>query len=122
MPNSQKKIVPSSGFLHELALRIKLVLRLMGDRRVNSFVKLIPIASVAYLINPFDIPTPIDDAAVLTLGTYLFMELCPPEVVAEHMKQLQNINVVNTETDPDGNVVVDAEFEEEDAKGPRNSS
>ncbi|MEM5774228.1 MAG: hypothetical protein AAGU05_04440, partial [Anaerolineaceae bacterium] len=75
MPNPSNKMVPSGSFLHELALRIKLILRLMGDKRVNPFVKIIPVASLVYLINPIDIPTPIDDAAVLGLGMYLFMEL-----------------------------------------------
>lgn len=115
MPNSSNKIVPSGGFLHELALRIKLILRLMGDRRVNLFVKIIPVASVLYLVNPIDLPTPIDDAAVLGLGMYLFMELCPQDVVTEHLKQLRNINVIRTESDPENEIVVDAEFEEDDS-------
>jgi hypothetical protein len=30
----------------------------------------------------------LDDAAVLWIGSNLFVELCPPEVVAEHMRAL----------------------------------
>lgn len=113
MTRTNKNIVPSGGFLHELALRIKLILRLMGDRRVNPFLKLIPVASILYLINPFDIPTPLDDAAVLGLGMYLFVELCPQEVVTEHLKNLRNITVIRSDSSPDGASVVDAEFEVE---------
>lgn len=108
MPNPSNKMVPSGSFLHELALRIKLILRLMGDKRVNPFVKIIPVASLVYLINPIDIPTPIDDAAVLGLGMYLFMELCPQDVVAEHMRNLRNIKTQTAENEPE---VVDGEFE-----------
>jgi hypothetical protein len=36
----------------------------------------------------------LDDAAILWLGSYVFTELCPPAVVAEHMKELAgNMNV-----------------------------
>ncbi len=108
MPNPSRNMVPSGNFLHELALRIKLILRLMGDKRVNPFVKIIPVASLAYLINPIDIPTPIDDLAVLGLGMYLFMELCPQDVVSEHMKNLRNLKSGTAENEPD---VVDGEFE-----------
>ncbi len=113
MSNLPKKIVPSGGFLHELALQIKLILRLIGDKRVNPFVKIIPVVSVLYLINPVDLPTPIDDAAVLGLGMYLFIELCPQDVVAEHLKNLRNINVIESDSIPDQEVVVDADFEVE---------
>jgi hypothetical protein len=33
---------------------------------------------------------PIDDAAMLGLGCYLFIELCPKDVVEEHIQQLKN--------------------------------
>ena len=94
MDNSPKRIIPSSGgFLHELALRIKLILRLMGDKRVNFFVKLLPIFSLLYIVNPIDIPGPLDDAAVVGLGMYLFFELCPPDVVQEHLDELRGVNI-----------------------------
>ena len=110
VPN-KKNITPSGGFLHEIALRIKLVLRLMGDNRVNPLVKIIPIASVAYVLNPIDIPGPIDDAAVFGVAMYLFMELCPPEVVQEHMDNLRGVHLDNDM--PDEGEVIDVEFEEE---------
>ena len=98
-------IVVSSGggVLRDLVLRFKLILRLMGDRRVNPFVKLLPLASLAYLIWPIDLAPGIalpvvgalDDVALVSLGAYLFIEFCPPDVVQEHMQQLtSNMDVV----------------------------
>lgn len=98
------------GFLKDLILRIKLILRLMGDRRVNFLLKLLPVASLAYLIWPADLaPLPVigvvDDAAILWLGSTLFVELCPPHVVAEHLKSLtSNMDMVEGQSE-----VVDAE-------------
>jgi uncharacterized membrane protein YkvA (DUF1232 family) len=86
----------------------------MGDKRVSGFAKLIPIGTFAYLILPADlapnIALPIigmvDDAALLWLGSYVFTELCPPDVVQEHMTELNGIK-------PDPNEdVVDAEATE----------
>ena len=86
------------GLIRNVLNQLKLILRLMGDSRVNIFAKLIPIGAIIYLIWPFDllpgISLPIigamDDAAILWLSAYIFTELCPPAVVAEHLKELAN--------------------------------
>ena len=77
------------GFFQGLSNRIKLILRLMADRRVNPFLKILPIGALAYLIIPDLAIGPIDDALLLWLGTYLFVELCPPDVVKEHTERLE---------------------------------
>jgi hypothetical protein len=86
---AEKKNRPISpyrgGVFNDLANRIKLVLRLMADPRVSPLVKIIPVGSLIYLLFPDIAPGPIDDAAIIWLGAYLFVELCPPEVVEEHM-------------------------------------
>jgi len=99
------------GVMRDLVLRFKLILRLMGDRRVNPFLKLLPIASLVYLIYPFDlislIPgvSALDDVAILSLGAYLFIEFCPPDVVQEHMQKLtSNMDMVSSDED-----IIDAE-------------
>ena len=99
------------GVIRDLVLRLKLIVRLMGDRRVNPFVKLLPIASLAYLIFPFDLisvvpgVSALDDLAIVSLGAYLFIEFCPPDVVEEHMQKLtSNMDVVEGADD-----VIDAE-------------
>ena len=111
-------IVVSSGggVMRDLVLRFKLIVRLMGDSRVNPFVKLLPLASLAYLIWPLDLisvvpgVSALDDVALISLGAYMFIEFCPPDVVEEHMQQLtSNMDVVAGQDD-----VIDAETEDID--------
>jgi hypothetical protein len=87
---SNRKITfpQNEGVIQGLTLRIKLILRLLGDSRVNPLLKILPIGSVVYLVIPDIAPGPIDDAAVIWLATYLFVELCPPNVVQEHLDAL----------------------------------
>jgi len=95
---SGKLVVPQGGMLRDFVKRLKLIARLMGDRRVNFFLKTLPVASVAYLIFPFDLAPGIafpiigalDDAAILWIGSTLFVELCPDDVVKEHMRVLDS--------------------------------
>ena len=99
-------ISSGGGVLRDLVLRFKLIVRLMGDKRVNPLLKLIPIASLIYLIFPFDLISMIpgvsalDDVAIVSLGAYLFIEFCPPDVVEEHMKKLtSNMDIVEGDDD-----------------------
>lgn len=113
--NSNRTVINSKGGLfQDLSLRFKLILRLMGDSRVSPLLKLLPIGSLVYLIMPDIMPGPIDDAAIIWLGTYLFVELCPPDVVQEHMAALTNIIPgVKQEPPVEEEDIVDAEFWEE---------
>ena len=96
------------GVVRNVINQLKLIFRLMGDSRVSIFAKLIPIGSLIYLFSPDPIMIPIigvvDDAALLWLGSYVFTELCPPHVVAEHMKELSANMTVNPQDE-----IVDAE-------------
>ncbi len=112
--NKQRNLsVPTSGgALRDLVMRLKLIVRLMGDRRVSPFLKLLPIASLVYLISPVDlvmgIPgvSALDDMAIVSLGAYMFIEFCPPDVVQEHMKMLtSNISAPKDEDVVDGQAV-----------------
>lgn len=107
-------ITPSKGggIFYGLANRIKLVFHLMADRRVSPWLKLLPIGSVIYLIAPDLMPGPIDDAAVIWLGAYLFVELCPPDIVHEHMKSI-NLVIDEKQEDIKEDDIVDAEYWEE---------
>ena len=71
-----------------LSLTARLVLRLIADSRVNFLLKLLPLGTLAYLVMPDPVPFIIDDAVIIGLGTYVFIELCPPEVVEEHKASL----------------------------------
>lgn len=110
----------NGGMMRDLILRIKLIVRLMGDRRVNPFVKLIPVASMIYLFFPFDLiqlvpgVSALDDIALITLGAYMFIEFCPPEVVQEHMQNLtSNIDTVASHDEIVDAEAVDMDDEEE---------
>ncbi len=87
-PNRKIMLSKNGGFFQDLTLRLKLILRLLGDGRVNPLLKILPIGSLVYLLVPDIAPGPIDDAAVIWLATYLFVELCPPNVVQEHLEGL----------------------------------
>ena len=98
------------SFLKNAMLRFKLMIRLLKDQRINTWLKIIPIFSLAYLILPFDIPGPIDDAVVLWFGTELFIELCPQDIVMEYTRELQNtLTQTSAEAQQD---MVDADFKE----------
>ncbi|MBN2387620.1 MAG: DUF1232 domain-containing protein [Anaerolineales bacterium] len=89
----------NSGFFQDLVLRVKVLWRLMGDRRVNFLLKLLPLFSLIYLISPIDLlpglTLPVigalDDAAVVWIGTSLFMNLVPEGIVREHLNALQRV-------------------------------
>lgn len=111
MADKKDIMIPPQGMWRGLILRTKLILRLLGDKRVSPWVKLIPIGALVYVISPIDlimgIPgvDAVDDAAVLGLGSYLFIEMCPPDVVKEHVKKLtSNMDVADGQDD-----VVDGE-------------
>ena len=99
------------GVMRDLVLRFKLIVKLMGDSRVNPFLKLLPVASLAYLFFPFDLisvvpgVSALDDVAIVSLGAYMFIEFCPPDVVQEHMQNLtSNMDAVASHDE-----IVDAE-------------
>lgn len=107
----------SPGFFQELLTRLKLIIRLMGDGRVNALLKLLPTASAIYLLFPDLAPGPIDDAAILWLSTYLFVELCPPDVVQEHMKALEGSSLTSGSAAPsykEDDEIIEGEIIEED--------
>jgi hypothetical protein len=117
--NERKITLPQNkGFFQDLTLRIKLILKLLGDGRVNPLLKLLPIGSLIYLVVPDIAPGPIDDAAVIWLATYLFVELCPPDVVQEYLDELNATRKVmdNYEETSQGEVI-DGEIVEDKEEG-----
>jgi uncharacterized membrane protein YkvA (DUF1232 family) len=108
--------VSQGNMLRDIVLRLKLIGRLMSDRRVNFFLKLLPLASLAYLFWPVDVVPAIalpvigvlDDAAILWIGSTLFVELCPPHVVREHIQSLRsNLDEVDDVIDAESTDVND---------------
>lgn len=117
-PN-RKVIKAEGGFFEDIWISMRLVMRLLTDKRVNPFLKLLPIGSLIYLVFPLDVPGPIDDAAVVAMGMYLFIELSPPDVVEEHRQALRGISpgpANSRGTQPpeyQEDNVIEAEFREE---------
>ncbi len=118
-----RSITPSSGgVFRDLGLRVKLIFKLLGDRRISPFLKLLPVGSLLYLLFPeglfgIILATPLDDAFVIWLATYFFVELCPEDVVAEHMKRLHSANRVDLSESVPPADVIDGEFSEENEAG-----
>lgn len=87
------------GFFQDLITRVKLILRLIGDKRINFFLKLLPIAAAIYVISPIDLLPgavfpfigALDDAVVIWLGTTMFVSLCPDDIVQEHTNALNKV-------------------------------
>lgn len=109
--------LPGKGVFSDLTLRVKLILRLMGDRRVSPALKVLPVASAVYMLFPDLVPLFLDDAVVVWLGSKLFVELCPPAVVQEHMDQLRKVIPAQWQDAEDDNTV-DAEYQEADRGNP----
>lgn len=73
----------------------RLFIRLIKDERVAAGPKLLVAAVLAYVILPVDLipdvflgPGQLDDVAVVLGGLKLFLGLCPPEVVKEHLQAI----------------------------------
>ncbi len=86
------------GFIAEMLKQGRLILRLLGDRRVPIWPKLIVPATIAYIFSPIDLLADpilglgqIDDVAVLLIGLKLFVELCPTAIVREHLDDLTSV-------------------------------
>jgi uncharacterized membrane protein YkvA (DUF1232 family) len=114
---SGKVLVPAQdGMFRPAITRFKLIMRLMGDRRVSAWLKLIPIGALVYLVSPIDIIMGIpgidalDDAAVLWFGSSLFVELCPVDVVNEHLQAL------TSNLHDDSGDIIDAESTDADSQ------
>jgi uncharacterized membrane protein YkvA (DUF1232 family) len=93
---SQSIVPAQNGVFQDTVLRIKLIYRLVTDKRINPWLKLLPIGGILYLLSPLDIIPDImlpvigqlDDLAILWLTNHFFIEFCPPEIVREHVRQL----------------------------------
>jgi uncharacterized membrane protein YkvA (DUF1232 family) len=88
----------TAGLLSEILKQGRLIVRLLGDGRVPIWPKLIIPATAAYIISPIDLLADpmlglgqLDDIAVFLIGMKLFVELCPTEIVREHLDNLSSV-------------------------------
>jgi len=115
-PN-RKITQPRGGNVFEgISKQAKLILRLLADGRVNPLLKILPIGTLVYLLIPDLAPGPIDDAAIIWIGTSLFVELCPPAVVQEHLDSLNNVGKRDEQDQINESDIIDAEYWEDDSE------
>ncbi len=88
----------TAGILASIIKNARLVWRLLRDPDVSSWLKMIPPASLLYLLFPFDfLPDlalglgQLDDIAIILLGLKLFIELCPQEIVRHHLREMSSV-------------------------------
>lgn len=109
MKNPLDKNKFSGGFIGDILTKVRLTFELLKDSRVSAWVKAIPIISLIYLIVPLDLLIgPIDDAVILYVGMDFFIDLCPRDVVNEHLARLQGKPVQKKKDDE----VIDVEFKD----------
>ncbi|MGH2536869.1 MAG: YkvA family protein [Candidatus Promineifilaceae bacterium] len=84
------------GFWRELWHQARLVWYLLRDPQVPVYLKLVPLASLLYLVIPIDflfdwIPLfgQLDDLTALIVGAKMFIELAPQERVAHHEQTMR---------------------------------
>jgi len=88
----------AANLLSQVLREARLTWYLLTDGRVSSWVKMIPLATLLYILSPIDLlPDPIlglgqlDDLAALILGVKLFIEMCPREIVREHLERMTSM-------------------------------
>ena len=99
--------------------QVRLAIKLMADPRVPTYLKVIPVLSLAYIIMPLDIiPDMIpvlgqlDDVGVVILGIESFIKLSPAYVVAEHRAVIEGGSVHSKNDGATKDNVVDGEWTE----------
>ena len=88
----------AAGILAEVIKNIKLIWRLLNDRRISPWLKMIIPVTLLYLLFPVDIVPDfvpglgqLDDIAVILLGLKFFVEMCPEEIVRQHLDELASV-------------------------------
>ncbi len=93
-PERADRITTLLGWLKDFFGQFRLAWELMWDERVPLVAKLVPILTLVYLFLPVDIFPDmalglgqLDDLAIFLIGLRLFIDVCPPAVVAEHQEE-----------------------------------
>jgi uncharacterized membrane protein YkvA (DUF1232 family) len=116
-PKRQDKSLTQSslerpGALRSLYEKGALTWRLLRDSRVGIGPKLIPLAGLIYLVSPIDfLPAlfmgplaplgALDDIGIILLALNWFIQVAPPDVVKEHLRELGRSFTSHAEDDGD---------------------
>jgi hypothetical protein len=83
------------GFVTHLPSFVRVFYRLMADRRVSPIAKLVPLLGVLLLLTPpaleldfVPLVGELDWLLVILVSLKIFIWLCPPEVVREHVTRV----------------------------------
>ena len=83
------------GWLKDFFGHFRLAWELLWDDRVPFVTKIIPILTLLYVISPVDLISGwafpgigvLDDLTIFLIGMRLFVDVCPPALVAEHQEE-----------------------------------
>jgi len=96
---SASNLSEKAGILASIVKNGRLVWRLLRDPDVPASLKMIPPATLLYLLFPIDfIPDlalglgQLDYIAIILLGVKLFIELCPQEIVRRHLREMSSVS------------------------------
>jgi uncharacterized membrane protein YkvA (DUF1232 family) len=94
-PASDENANTILSWITDLVRQGRLAWRLFWDSRVPLWTKLIPPVMLLYILSPADLLPDValglgqlDDLAVLLIGTKLFIDLAPADIVREHLTAL----------------------------------
>jgi uncharacterized membrane protein YkvA (DUF1232 family) len=103
------------GWIRQLIDSLRLAWRLERDPQVPLWVKLIPLAALAYIVLPVDFipdwvlgPGQLDDLGVLLVGLRLLIDMAPSQIVERHQMRMSSVDgtyrVVDEEEQREANV------------------
>jgi uncharacterized membrane protein YkvA (DUF1232 family) len=106
------------GFWRETWHQVQLVWLLLKDPEVPIYLKLLPLAAVAYVIFPFDIAPDmipllgqLDDITAMLLGAKIFIEMSPQDVVARHLDALnQGTTAATVDKKVADSIIIDGDY------------
>lgn len=77
--------------------RLRLVVRLLADGRVPTYLKIVPFLSLIYIVLPIDLVPDlvpilgqVDDLGIFVLSIEAFIMLSPQDVVREHLDAIES--------------------------------
>lgn len=125
--------VKDPGFWKEIWEQVRLVWLLLRDNEVPGYMKLLPLAAIAYVIMPVDLISDfipglgqLDDLTAVLVGAKMFIEMAPQDIVNRHIRAMRmQFNSANLDDldgiDPsdkeiDASIVIEGDFESVDDK------
>jgi uncharacterized membrane protein YkvA (DUF1232 family) len=93
-PERARDVGALMGWLKDFFGQFRLAWELIWDGRVPLVTKLVPLLTVLYMLSPVDLIPDValglgqlDDLAIFLIGMRLFVDVCPPALVAEHQEE-----------------------------------